>query len=63
MQTEGVKVIVTQSFYPRRSADSVARQTGAKVVVLAGYPGSVPGTDTYIAMMDYNVKTLSEALR
>ena len=63
MKAEGVKVLVTQPFYPRKSADSVARQTGAKVVVLAGYPGASPGTDTYIAMMDYNVKALSETLR
>jgi len=63
MKAAAVKVIVTQPFYPRQSADSLARQTGAQVVVLAGYPGASPDTQTYIKMMDHNIKALSQALR
>lgn len=63
MKHQKVKVIVTQSFYPRANVDSIARQTGAKVVELAGYPGSEPGTDTYVEMMDRNIKVLADALR
>ncbi len=62
MKQRGIKVIVIQTYYSRRIADSVARQTGAKVIVLAGYPKEVPGTDTYIKMMDYNLHTLRNAL-
>jgi hypothetical protein len=32
-------------------------------VTLASAVGAVKGTDTYIDMVDYNVKTLAQALR
>jgi ABC-type Zn uptake system ZnuABC Zn-binding protein ZnuA len=63
MKAQGVKVIITEPFYPRATADSVARQTGARVLELAGYPGSLRGTDTYIQMMDHNLNALAAALR
>ena len=63
MKAAGVKAIVTQPFYPRQSADAVARQTGVEVVVLAGYPGALRGTETYIKMMDHNITTLSRILQ
>lgn len=63
MRTQGVKVIITEPFYPRAMVDSAARQTGAKVVELAGYPGSLKGAETYIQMMDHNISTLTAALR
>ncbi len=62
MKQQGIKVIIVQVYYPRRVAESVARQTGAKVITLAGYPKELPGTDTYIDMMSYNLKTLHKAL-
>lgn len=62
MKRQGVKVVITESFYPRGNAESVARQAGATLINLATYPGSEPDTDTYLAMMDYNVETLAKAL-
>jgi ABC-type Zn uptake system ZnuABC Zn-binding protein ZnuA len=62
MRQRGINTIVVQSYYPAGVAESAARQTGAKVVTLAGYPGEVAGTDTYISMMDYNLQTLRACL-
>lgn len=62
MKAQGVKVILTEPFYPRATVDSVARQTGARVLELAGYPSSLKGTETYLQMMDHNVNALALAL-
>lgn len=59
MKAEGVKIIITQSFYPRANVDSIAAQTGAKVVVLSGYPDGAGST--YLSMMTHNVSTLAKA--
>jgi len=62
MKGQNIKVLITEPFWPRQTAESVAKQTGAQLIELAGYPGALPGTDNYIAMMDYNVRTLAHAL-
>lgn len=62
IKQRGIRVIAVQVYYPRRIADSVARQTGAKVVTLAGYPGELPGTETYISMMEHNLRALRAAI-
>jgi ABC-type Zn uptake system ZnuABC Zn-binding protein ZnuA len=40
----------------------IARETGAHVVILTTLPGGVPGTETYLDMLRYNVVQLAEAL-
>lgn len=64
MKEEGVKVIIVDPYQSRRSAETVARSTGAKVVDVAQFPGAIKGTDdSYIALMDYLVKSISSALK
>ncbi|MBC7288587.1 MAG: zinc ABC transporter substrate-binding protein [Armatimonadetes bacterium] len=62
MKQRNINVIVVQTYYPRKIAESVARQTGAEVITLAGYPRELPGTDSYIEMMEYNLRALRKAL-
>ena len=38
------------------------RLTGAKVVDFAQYPGAIPGTDSYVALIDALVSRLAAAL-
>jgi len=40
----------------------LARETGARVVVLSPLPGAVPGTETYVDLLRYNVMQLADAL-
>jgi hypothetical protein len=40
----------------------LARETGARVVRLTTLPGAIPGTETYLDMLRYNVLQLAEAL-
>jgi ABC-type Zn uptake system ZnuABC Zn-binding protein ZnuA len=62
MKSTNAKVILVQPFQNRRTAETVARQTGATVLDVPQQPGAVPNTDTYFDMMDHLVSTLAGAL-
>jgi ABC-type Zn uptake system ZnuABC Zn-binding protein ZnuA len=63
MKAKGAKVIFVQPFQNRKTAETVARQTGATILDLAQQPGAVKGTTTYFDRMDYIVATIADALR
>jgi len=58
MKSANAKVILVQPFQNRKTAETVARQTGAVVLDVPQQPGAVPNTTTYFDMMDNLVKTL-----
>ena len=58
-----IKVIITSPYFPTKSADVVARQTGAKVVVLATSVGAFEGIKNYFDLFDYNIKKLTNSLK
>lgn len=58
-----VKVIVAEPWQPESLLSALARRSGAKVLRLPIEPGGIPGTESYIKMMDLNVGKLVEALR
>jgi ABC-type Zn uptake system ZnuABC Zn-binding protein ZnuA len=63
MKRTGVKVIIMEPFYDRKIADFVARNAGAKVLVLPPSVEGIKGIDTYLKLIDYDVRQLAEALR
>jgi zinc/manganese transport system substrate-binding protein len=63
MQAERVRVIFSSAYYEPRYADFVARETGAAILPLANQGGARPGTDDYMAYMEYNVRTLVDGLK
>jgi ABC-type Zn uptake system ZnuABC Zn-binding protein ZnuA len=62
MKEQGARVVVLESWYPPDTAAAVARQAGARLVVVPQSPGAVRGTEDYIAHMDYLVTTLARSL-
>jgi zinc/manganese transport system substrate-binding protein len=62
VKTQRVKVLLIEPFYSRRSADLVARKTGAKVIVCANSVGGQAGAKDYLSMLDQIVKHLAEEL-
>jgi len=62
MKEQRARVVMLESWYPPDTAAAVARQAGAKLVVVPQSPGAVRGTDDYIAHMDYLVTALARAL-
>jgi zinc/manganese transport system substrate-binding protein len=63
MKRTGAKVIIMEPFYDRKMPDFVARNAGAKVLVLPPSVEGVRGVDSYLKLMDYDVRQLAEALR
>ena len=62
MRSTGAKVILVQPFQNRKTAETVARQTGATVLDVPQQPGAAPNTTTYFDMMDNIVNTLARGL-
>jgi ABC-type Zn uptake system ZnuABC Zn-binding protein ZnuA len=58
----GIKVIVSEPQLNPKLPQMVAQETGAKVVVLTPLPGAIPGTETYLSMIEYNINQLVQAL-
>src|SRR5438874_7427086 len=63
MKAEKVPIVVREPQFPEKVPALIARQTGAKLIKLPIMPGGVPHTDTYIEMIDYNVRTMVEAAK
>ena len=63
MKATNAKVILVQPFQNRKTAETVARQTGAVVLDIPQQPGAAANTSTYFDMMDNLVNTLAGAFR
>ncbi|MFQ5710039.1 MAG: metal ABC transporter substrate-binding protein, partial [bacterium] len=61
MKRKNIKIIIIEPYYPAKSADLVAKNTGAIVVPLAPEVGGQPGVDDYFKLFDYNINKLIEA--
>ena len=62
MKSTNAKVILVQPFQNRKTAETVARQTGAVVLDIPQQPGAAPNTNTYFDTMDHIVSTLAGGL-
>jgi len=62
MKAANAKVILVQPFQNRKTAETVARQTGAAVLDAPQQPGAVSNTTTYFGMMDNLVHALATGL-
>jgi zinc/manganese transport system substrate-binding protein len=62
MQAQKVHVILVQPFQNRKTAETVARQTGATVLDVCQQPGATKGTDTYLDLMDTVIRSIAKAL-
>ena len=64
MKEEKIRVIFVEPHLNRKSAETVARNTGATVLNVTQFPGGVKGTEGgYLQLMDYLVQSLAKALR
>ena len=63
IKDNGIQAIIQPVYYSREATDALAKKTGAKVHIICQNAGELPGTDDYISLFEYNVKTISEALK
>jgi zinc/manganese transport system substrate-binding protein len=63
MKDQKVRVILSVPWGDQKIAERVAQETGAKVVPLASAVAAVKGTDGYLETIDYNVRSVAQALK
>jgi ABC-type Zn uptake system ZnuABC Zn-binding protein ZnuA len=63
MKDDRVKAIVAEPWSDLKLIQRVGQDAGAQVAVLASAVGAMKGTDTYIDMVDFNVKILTQVLK
>src|SRR5438034_6807120 len=63
IKAQHIKAIIVEPFHDRKIAEKVASSTGAKVVEFSQFPGGLPGTDSYVKLIDTLVSRLAAALK
>jgi zinc/manganese transport system substrate-binding protein len=63
MKSQHIKAIIVEPFHDRKIAEKVASETGASVVDFAQFPGGLPGTDTYVGLIDKLIHNLAAAVK
>ena len=63
MRQEKVDLVVRELHYPATLAETVAQATGAKLVELPVMSGGRPETKDYISFIDYNLRTVLNAMQ
>jgi zinc/manganese transport system substrate-binding protein len=61
MKRENVKVMLIEPYFDLRTPNSVASQTGAKVLVMTPSVGGEKGVDDYFKLFDYDIGLLKQA--
>ena len=62
MKSEGVKLVIIETFRPRRTPERVANDAGAKLLVLPSSVGGAPQAKDYFGLLDYDVAQIAKAL-
>ncbi len=63
MKRQNIKLVLVEPYFDLKTPNAIARDTGAKVVVLTPSVGGVPEVKTYFDLFDYNLRKLIEAIK
>jgi zinc/manganese transport system substrate-binding protein len=63
MHDDNIRIILAANYFDEHKVKTVADRTGAEAVVVPLFVGGVPGTESYIQLVDYWVNGLLEAAR
>jgi ABC-type Zn uptake system ZnuABC Zn-binding protein ZnuA len=63
MKEQGVKIIMVEPYFDAKTPNSIARETGAKVLVLPPSVGGVPEATDYIKLFDFDVRQIVDAIK
>ncbi|HVG02415.1 MAG TPA: metal ABC transporter substrate-binding protein [Nitrospira sp.] len=61
IKRDHIRVIVSEVQLNQKVPQLLAGETGARIAVLTTLPGGLPGTETYLDMLRYNVLQLAQA--
>jgi zinc/manganese transport system substrate-binding protein len=63
MRRQGVKLLIVEPYFDLKTPDAIARETGARVVVLPPSVGGDKGITDYLALFDHDLGLLLAAIR
>ena len=63
MKRQNVKIILVEPYFDLKTPQSIARETGAKVLVMPPSVGGVKEITDYIELFDYDVTLLVAAIK
>ncbi|OFW42713.1 MAG: hypothetical protein A3J29_10520 [Acidobacteria bacterium RIFCSPLOWO2_12_FULL_67_14b] len=63
MKRQQVKVILVEPYFDLKTPESIVREVGGKVVVLAPSTGGVKDAPDYIKLFDYNINLLTTTFK
>ncbi|MBI2818516.1 MAG: zinc ABC transporter substrate-binding protein [Acidobacteria bacterium] len=62
IKQDKIKLILVEPYFDLKTPNAIARQTGAKVLVILPSVGGEPEVKDYLQLFDYNIRRLKEAL-
>ena len=62
MRRQGVRVIVVEPYFDRKMPDAIARESGARVLVMSPSVNGVREAADYVSLFDYNLNLLIASL-
>jgi zinc/manganese transport system substrate-binding protein len=63
MKRQGIKIILVEPYFDLQTPNKIARDTGAKVLVMPPSVGGVKEVQTYIQLFDYDLNLLISAAK
>ena len=63
MRAQGIKLIIVEPYFDSKTPNSIASQTGGKVLVLPPSVGGVPAAGDYLKLFDTNISLLVGAIK
>jgi zinc/manganese transport system substrate-binding protein len=63
MKQQGVRILMVEPYFDLQTPNKIARDTGAKVLVMPPSVGGVKEVQTYIQLFDYDINLLVSAIK
>src|SRR6185436_19571491 len=63
MKRQGIKIILVEPYFDLKTPNSIARETGATVLMLPPSVGGTKEATDFIALFDYDTQQLAAALK
>jgi len=63
MHDDNVRIILAANYFDEHKVRTIADRTGAEAVVVPLFVGGVPGTETYVQLVDYWINGLVKAAK
>ncbi|MBI3594458.1 MAG: zinc ABC transporter substrate-binding protein [Nitrospirae bacterium] len=63
IRKEKIRVIISEPQLSNKIPQMIAVESGARLVILSPLTGAIPGTETYISLIEYNVHQIIAAIK